>query len=72
MLWFFFGSGHWKREYDGVGAIAKRKLQKEQLRLNVAPFQNAQDVVKFLKEVVVKEYGGHANLVLMSCGSFGR
>jgi hypothetical protein len=29
MLWNFFGSGHGKGEHDGVGAIAKRKLQKE-------------------------------------------
>jgi hypothetical protein len=26
MWWNFFGSGHGKREHDGVGAIAKKKL----------------------------------------------
>jgi hypothetical protein len=54
----FFASGHGKGEHDGAGVVVKKELQKEQLRLNVAPLQNAQDVVKFLKETFAKEYVG--------------
>jgi hypothetical protein len=58
MLWIFFGLGHGKGEHDGVGVIAKKKFQIEQLRLNATPFQNAQDAMKFLKDVFAKEYIG--------------
>jgi hypothetical protein len=67
MLWNFFGSGRGKGEHDGVGAIAKRKLWKEQLRLNATPFQNAWNVVKLLIKSFAKEYveptSSHANVM---------
>lgn len=37
MLWNFFGSSHGKGKHDGAGVVVKRELQKEQLKLNVAP-----------------------------------
>jgi hypothetical protein len=68
MLWNFLGSGHGKGEHDGVGIIAKRESQIEQLRLNATPLQNAQDhVMKFLKDTFAKEYiklaSSHANVM---------
>lgn len=67
MLWNFFGSSHGKGEDDGACVIVKREFQIQQLRLNTTPFQNAQDVVKFLKDAFAKEYirfaNSHANVM---------
>lgn len=41
MLWSFFGNGHGKGPHDGVGAMIKRFLRREQLDVHGAKLQNA-------------------------------
>lgn len=50
MLWNFYGSGHGKGEWDGVGAVVKRTLRSEQLLNPATPLKNAQDCVTFLEQ----------------------
>jgi hypothetical protein len=45
--WNFFGSGHGKGLHDGVGAVIKRHIRKEQLDVNGGKLQNAKEVVQF-------------------------
>jgi hypothetical protein len=45
--WNFFGSGHGKGSHDGVDAIIKRLIQKEQLDANGGKLQNVKEVVQF-------------------------
>jgi hypothetical protein len=35
MIWNYFSTGHGKGEVDGVRALWKREIQKEQIKLNV-------------------------------------
>jgi hypothetical protein len=49
MTWNYFASGHGKGEVDGSGGLLKRKLWKEQLKPNGMKFQNAHEVVSYLR-----------------------
>ncbi len=53
-MWNFFGSGHGKGLHDGVDAVIKRFIRKEQLDANDAKLQNAKEVVQFLHEHLSK------------------
>lgn len=50
MCWNFFVSGHGKGEHDGAGAVIKRALTHEQLKVDGTPLKCAADVVYFLRE----------------------
>ena len=46
MEFFWFQS--WQREHDGAGAVVKRELTHEQLKIDGAILREAADVVNFL------------------------
>ena len=50
MCWNYFGSGHGKGEVDGAGALLKREIRKEQMKVDGRKLQNATEIVAFLKE----------------------
>lgn len=58
MLWNYFASGHGKGEVDGAGALCKREVRKEQLKPNGRCIQNAEQMVRFLKEESSKHHHG--------------
>jgi hypothetical protein len=49
MMWSFFGSGHGKGTYDGVGVVIKHFIWHEQLNTHGTKLQNAEDVFNFLR-----------------------
>ena len=50
MMWLFFGSAHGKGSHDGVEAIVKHFITKEQLNAHGARLICAAKVVQCLKE----------------------
>ena len=48
MIHNYFGSGHGKGEHDGAGAVIKRALTHEQLKVDGATLNNAASLVEFL------------------------
>jgi hypothetical protein len=49
LVWNFFVSGHGKGEVDGVGALLKREVKKEQIKHVGKKIHNAIEVVAYLK-----------------------
>ncbi len=49
MTWNYFATGHNKGEVDGIRALLKQDLKKEQLKPNGMKIQNAHDTATFLK-----------------------
>ena len=49
MRWNFFGSSHGKGEHDGAGAVLKRALTHEQLKIDGVHMNCASHVVEFLR-----------------------
>ena len=58
MLWKYFASGHGKGEVDGAGALCKREVRKEQLKIGGRPIQNVEQMVCFLREKSNKHHHG--------------
>ena len=58
MLWYYFASGHGKGEVDGAGALCKREVRKEQLKLDGRKIQNVEEMVRFLREENNKHHAG--------------
>jgi hypothetical protein len=58
MLWNYFASGHGKGEVDGAGALCKREVRKEQLKVHGRCIQNAEQMVSFLREESNKQHHG--------------
>ncbi len=56
MLWNYFATGHGKGEVDGVGALFKRELRKEQIKPNGEKLQCAAEVVNYLRNEAKKVY----------------
>jgi hypothetical protein len=52
MWWNYFASGHGKGKVDGVGALLKHEIRKEQIKPHVCKLQNAKDVVTFCQEII--------------------
>jgi hypothetical protein len=50
MYWNYFASGHGKGKIDGVGALLKCEIHKEQIKPHVCKLQNVKDVVTFCKK----------------------
>ena len=48
MMHNYSGSSHGKGEHDGVGAVIKRALTHEKLKVDGATLNNAASVVEFL------------------------
>jgi hypothetical protein len=44
MCWNYFVSSHGKGEVDGVGALLKREICKEQIKPHACNLQNVKDV----------------------------
>ncbi len=61
MIWNYFYIGHGKGEVDGAGALLKREIRKEHIKLNVRQIQNAFDVVTFLREAT-RQHATHPNV----------
>jgi hypothetical protein len=55
MLWSYYGTGHGKGEWDGVGAVVKRTLCSEQLLNPNRRLQSAMDCVTFLSATMAGE-----------------
>jgi hypothetical protein len=49
LIWNFFVTGHGKGEVDGIGALLKHVVKKEQIKPNGRKIQNAVEVLAFLK-----------------------
>ena len=49
MIWDYFSSRHGKGEVDGVGALFKQELSKEQIKPDVRRIQSTGDAVEYLK-----------------------
>ncbi len=49
MAWIFLAMNKGKGEVDGVGALLKRDVFKEQIKLQGKKLQNVEEIVKFLK-----------------------
>lgn len=49
-VWSFFGSGHGKGPHDGAGAVLKRYMHNAQLDVHGPKLQDAETVVRFLRE----------------------
>jgi hypothetical protein len=60
MTWNYFASNHGKGEVDGVGALYKREIWKEQLRPHASKLQNSAEVVAFLTAECNKYHAGYA------------
>ena len=62
MLWNYYGTGHGKGEWDGVGAVVKRALKSEHLLNPHRRLQSAEDCVQFLDATmagqVLSQQGG--------------
>jgi hypothetical protein len=58
MCWNYFGSGHGKEEVDGAGALLKREIRNEQMKVDGRKLQNAAEIVQFLKEQSRKAHAG--------------
>ncbi len=61
MLWSYFGLGHGKGVHDGVGAILKLEIRKEQFRMDGQKLQNVVDVVAFCEHKQLKEHAAYPN-----------
>ena len=61
MCWNYFALGHRKEEVDGVGALLKRKIQKEQINSNDRKLQNAAEIVQFMREQSSRMHAGPPN-----------
>ena len=72
MCWNYFGSGHGKGEVDGAGALLKREIQKEQMKVDVRKLQNAAEIVAFLKEESRKAHAGPRGARCSTSKFFGR
>jgi hypothetical protein len=48
MLWNYFATRHGKGEVDGIDALLKRELHKEQIKPQGLKIQNAREAVNFL------------------------
>jgi hypothetical protein len=46
--WNYFATGHCNGEVNGAGALLKRKLWKEQIKLHGLKIQNASEAIHFL------------------------
>ena len=62
MVWNFFATGHSKGEVDGVGALLKRELRVEQIKLDIVRLQSASDIVAYLKSRLNRWHAGHPKL----------
>jgi hypothetical protein len=63
MVWNYFSIGHGKGEVDGVGAMLKKKFQKEQVKPNVKRLQSASNIVViFLGKKFVRQHVVHPNV----------
>jgi hypothetical protein len=49
MVWNYFTIGHGKGEVDGIGALFKCEVSKEQIKLIGLKIQNAIEMVAYLK-----------------------
>jgi hypothetical protein len=49
LVWNFFVSGHGKGEVDGIGALLKREVKKEQIKPAGKKIQNVIEVVAYLR-----------------------
>ena len=59
MQWNWFGSGHGKGRWDGVGAHVKQALRAEQVKPQGLKLHCASDVVHFLRIHMTREYAGY-------------
>jgi hypothetical protein len=50
--WHYFGIGHGKGEWDGVGVVVKKALRAKQLHNPQGRLQDAIDVVEFMREAM--------------------
>jgi hypothetical protein len=56
MPWNYFATGHGKWEVDGAGALFKREVRKEQIKLDATKLQNTTEVVAFFKVETLKKF----------------
>jgi hypothetical protein len=58
-MWSFFALRHGKRKVDGIGALLKWQVKKEQLKPNAKKLGNVVEIVDSLKREANKEYVVH-------------
>jgi hypothetical protein len=61
MVWSYFGSGHRKGAHDGVRAILKQEIKKEQLRMDGEKLQNVANVVTFCQRKHNQDHVAYLN-----------
>jgi hypothetical protein len=62
MQWNYFGSGHGKGRWDGIGASIKQVLRSEQVKPNGVQLHNVKDVVKFLQRHFNQKHAGYTQV----------
>ncbi len=61
MFWNYFATGHGKGKVDGVGALLKRELHKEQIKPQGLKIQNVKEVVNLLQSKANKFHAAKKN-----------
>jgi DNA-binding protein len=62
LIWNFFATSHGKGEVDGVRALLKCEVRKEQIKPNGRQIQNVVEVVAFLRSKANKYHVVYPNV----------